>query len=138
MGCSEIPQDPYNTFVLVSRERPLRVGVIIAPPYVQQRDSDYTGVDVELIKEFARHHEIEVHFQNHGPQDGFEALKGRHIDVLLGGLVEDTPYKNVGYSRPYHQKQVIALAQGENRLLVELERFFKNHASAVIDKSSDL
>ena len=85
----------------------LRVGVIDAPPFTDVHAGKVTGVEAELIREFAASVDADVSFTVGTEADLTEALAGFQLDVVIGGLTRQTPYsKEVALTRPYMDTQL--------------------------------
>lgn len=131
-ACEPWPRDPENTTELVLESGTLRVGVIHNPPWTDTREGKLQGREIQLVEDFAESLDATPDWQAFGMHDGFRAIEHGEIDLLIGGLIEATPYKKAGYTRPYeisrtedgHKlKHVLAVHSGENRFLVRLEQF---------------
>lgn len=112
----------------------LRVGVIHNPPWTDARQGRPRGREIELVETFANSLNAEPQWQVFGMDEAFKALEQGEIDLLAGGLLDSTPYTAAGFTRPYEisrskdgraQKHVLAVHRGENRLLVDLEKFLR-------------
>jgi polar amino acid transport system substrate-binding protein len=85
----------------------LRVGVIDAPPFTDVRAGKVTGVEADLIREFAASEDADVSFTVGTEKDLTEALAGFQLDVVIGGITTQTPYaKDVAVTRPYLDTQL--------------------------------
>lgn len=134
-GCG-IPHDPDGTLDRVREQQLLRAGASHHPPFVQVEspDADPTGSEVELVEAYAEHLGADVEWTVGSEATLVEALEEGDIDVLAAGLADDSPWADrVGLTRPYAEKTdgpageqksiVLAVAMGENALLVDLERW---------------
>ena len=127
ISCKPFPRDAMQTYEEIKNSRDLKVGLLHAPPYVDLLSHELLGSEVALIQSFVKNRKIKgVAFIFFNTQEGFKALENKKIDLLLGGMKKNMPFKKVGYTRPFGQNRVIAISPGENRLLVELERYIKN------------
>ena len=124
-ACENYPKDPLNSFNSLSN-RPLKVGVIHSPPYVDVSTPQVTGSEVSLLQEFSSTIDSEVQFKVFGSEEAFEALEKYEIDLLIGNLTKKSSNKKVGFTRPYDKSHVIGVAPGENRMVIELETYLKN------------
>lgn len=134
LGCEPWPRDPENTTELVLESGKLRVGVIHNPPWVEVRDGNPQGREIRLVEAFAATLDVSPEWQAFGMHDGFRAIEQGEIDLLVGGLVQSSPYKAAAFTRPYEisrasdgrkLQHVLAVQRGENRFLVNLEQFLK-------------
>lgn len=146
-ACENFPGDPKNTTAEV-RGAVLKVGVIENPPWASARGGDATGIEVDLLERFAATLDAEVEWSPVPTEAGFEKLKKGEIHLLIGGLLQSTPYsRHAGLTRPYviiprpgetvlglfqkKDRHVMAGVRGENRLFVLLENFLKTQSIQV-------
>ncbi len=123
-----IPRDPENSWENIKSDG-LNVGVIINPPYTFQKNSTFAGSEIELIKNFAKHHDIQITYESGNETDLIEKLENYEIDILLGGFTEKSIWtKKVGLTTPYDKEyHVLLIPKGENKYLHFLESFIFNH-----------
>ncbi len=131
-GCS-LPKDTSGTLER-ARGGVLRVGVSHNPPYTVVREGrDPSGSEVDLVTEFAGVLGSRPEWHVAGEGELARRLHHGEIDVLVGGLMEESPladeiaftrsYATVTDTRGKEQKLVLAVRPGENALLVALEKF---------------
>jgi hypothetical protein len=130
-GCG-MPHDVEQTSQRIDQGL-MRVGAIDDPPLLSRRpDGSATGREAELVRAFAhlRNARIEWHWGNE--DDHMNALEKHDLDVVVGGLTPQTPWKSkVGLSLPYRidstdgkpQNHVVALPPGENHWLMQWDDF---------------
>jgi polar amino acid transport system substrate-binding protein len=128
-GCG-MPRDCAGTYERVQGDT-LHVGISENPPWTSFDDSHADGIEVELIESFADQLNAEVVWTCDSESDLFELLERGELDVVIGGLRKSTPWKHrVSLTKPVQrsdgQEHVVAVRQGENRLLLELDRFMKD------------
>lgn len=123
-----IPRDPEGTLDRV-RHGTLRVGVThsdgwvrIDHPHAQPR-----GCEPDLVRALARELEAEVTWTVGAESELLRRLRHHELDLVVGGLVDDTPWKpKVGltddYASDVHGKHVLAVPPGENAWVIEIER----------------
>jgi hypothetical protein len=85
--------------------------------------------------------EASVDFEVHGESRLVELMDLGELDLLIGGLTEDSPWiDTMALTRPYAnvpapdggiQKMVIGVRAGENALLVALERYLAERAGEI-------
>lgn len=136
-GCDNFPRDPDKSFVKAAFTT-LKVGVIDSPPWVVRIDDQLIGFEVELVQAFALDRGLKIEWVTEGAEKTFHMLANKDIQMVIGGLTEFNPWgKRVAFTRPYFiegcwpqldckktkRQHVIAVPQGENRLLMELESF---------------
>src|SRR5215218_6068901 len=79
-GC-DFPRDSRGTLEDV-RKGTMRVGIVENDPWTRMEQGHASGVEVELLKDFARELEAEA---------SFEAAKEAEVDVLIGGFTSTSP-----------------------------------------------
>ena len=134
IGC-DLPHDPEGTYQRV-RGGMLRVGITEHPPWTDWRDSTPTGIEVELVQQFADRLDAEIEWTRSSESELLRALHRRELDLVVGGLTASTPWSDqVGLTRPYltlaDAEHVMAVPQGENRWLLELDRFLQSQRGMV-------
>jgi polar amino acid transport system substrate-binding protein len=109
-GC-EYPRDPEGTLDRV-RGGTLRVGISPSEPWVTLVENQPpAGVEVELVKEFARTVDAEVEWVKGSESDLMEALHGRQLDVVIAGLTRRSVWMNdAALTRPYLTTQSVIAA----------------------------
>lgn len=129
----ELPRDPEGTLGRV-RGGVLRVGVVDAPPWViRGQGGAPRGREVEAVTRLAQGLGARVDWVPGGETRLMAALQGRTLDLVIGGLVADSPYgAEVGLTRPYLRcadgEHVFAGPPGENRWLMTVEAFLADEA----------
>lgn len=135
-ACDPFPRDPHETTRMIEDSGKLRVGVIHDPPWADTSSHPPRGREIELVNAFARRLDAAPEWHYLGTHDGFKALEHGDIDMLIGGLVNASPYKKkAGFTRPYektrgrfekkHKQHVLAVRRGENRFLLKLDNYLK-------------
>jgi ABC-type amino acid transport substrate-binding protein len=122
-----LPRDPESTAARVAAEG-ARVGVVLQAPWACERDGLLAGVEIALLRRFARARGIDMSFETGGETRLLAALQRFELDLVIGGLVEDNPWDGrVGFTRPYHEdvagEHVLAVPPGENAWTMQLEAF---------------
>lgn len=122
-GC-RFPSDPGGTLDRVE-EGALRVGLLTP------RDGFEATPEGRQLAAVAAALGAEVKFREGGAHDLVEELRAGGIDLLAGGLPEDTPFSaEVGLSKPWGEvpvgeesvPAVFGLRQGENAFLLSINR----------------
>ena len=91
-GC-QVPQDPDGTLDIV-RDGTMRVGVTESDPWVDLADpDDPRGVEPELIRRFAERLNAEIEWIDGSEEELMGALKEGQLDLVVGGLTKQTPWK---------------------------------------------
>jgi polar amino acid transport system substrate-binding protein len=106
-GCTSLPRDPKGTVDRV-RGGTLRVGLIEAPPWVVRTGGEPAGAEVELVRRLAAELDAEPQWIWGGSQPHLEALERFELDLVAGGLTDDTPWaKRVGLTGPYFDERIV-------------------------------
>jgi polar amino acid transport system substrate-binding protein len=106
-GCGDLPRDPKETLSHV-RGGSLRVGLVENPPWVIRTAGEPAGAEVELVREFARELSATPEWHCGGEQQHMEALEHYQLDLLVGGLTNDTPWsKYVGLTSPFFETRIV-------------------------------
>ena len=103
-GCTHLPRDPKETLQHL-QSRPIRVGLVEHPPWIVRTSGEPTGVEVDLVRNFAN--ELGTHPEWHwgGEQQQLEALEHYQLDVVIGGLTDRTPWrKYIGLTSSYFEE----------------------------------
>jgi polar amino acid transport system substrate-binding protein len=127
IGCG-LPRDPDDTLERV-RGGVVRVGVSHNPPWVDITSSGADGIEAELIENIARDLGARIEWTAGAESELLTDLEERKLDVVLGGLTDDSPWKHkVALTRPFFEdpetrkKHVLAMPAGENAWLLYVER----------------
>lgn len=101
----DLPRDPEETLERV-RGGTLRVGVIENEPWTRVDGDEVSGVEADLVREFAATLDADVAWVLAGP-DALEALEHFELDLVVGGLDHRDPWKQrVGLTRPWFVEEV--------------------------------
>jgi len=100
IGCN-IPRDPNGTLKRV-REGAMRVGVLENEPWVKRNSGEPSGVEIEIVRQFAAELGAKPEWIWGSEEELMEALKHNELDLLIGGLTESTPWQDeVGLTNSY-------------------------------------
>ncbi len=118
-SCQRYPKDPMDTLDQAMQRGSLRIGCVSNPPWVildQNHDPD--GLEVNLIKGFAKELGIETKWFWGRPQQHFESLETFELDLVIGGFTKDNPWKKrVAFTFPYYINQVaIGIPPGTEKI----------------------
>ena len=127
VGCDNFPKDPDKTLEKV-RNGTLLVGYSENPPWVVKTAAVPSGIEAELVKEFAHQLNAKIQWQNDTEQDLFEKLEKRELHLVIGGLTDKNSWKNkISFTKPYLKGEknnyVMAVLKGENAFVLQLEKF---------------
>jgi polar amino acid transport system substrate-binding protein len=102
-GC-DFPRDPRGTLEQV-RGGTMRVGVVANEPWTRVENGEASGVEVELLREFAGELEAEAVFVPGTVPELLEAARLGEVDVVAGGFTSTSPGvsegKEAGVTGPY-------------------------------------
>jgi polar amino acid transport system substrate-binding protein len=105
-GCGPVPRDPEGTLDRV-RGGTLRVGLVENPPWVVRTAGEPGGAEAELVRRLAAELGAKPEWVWGGEQAHLEALERFRLDLVAGGLTDDTPWKKrVGLTTPYFEEEV--------------------------------
>jgi polar amino acid transport system substrate-binding protein len=102
-------------------DEPLKVGIVVEPPFVIKKDGEYTGISVALWTEVAKNLQrsytfIEYSCTNNQQRacmntaEPLEILEKGDVDVLIGNLsITIAGYQKADFTFPYFGDTVIAL-----------------------------
>ena len=129
-GCDEVayPQDPGHTYEDVVARGVVHAGIAEDPPWTRIEGGRAVGVEPALVEGLAADLGVRVEWQQMTQHELIEALDTGQIDIAAGGFVQTSPWrKHAGFTRPYvrwdRQKHVLAVPRGENRWLMQIERY---------------
>jgi polar amino acid transport system substrate-binding protein len=88
-GC-DFPRDPRGTLEGVQNGT-MRVGIVENNPWTRMEEGHASGVEVELLKDFARELGAEASFVPGTTPELLEAAKVAEVDVLIGGFTSTSP-----------------------------------------------
>ena len=132
-----LPKDPKATLERVQGGY-MEVGIVDAPPWASAEGETRSGVEVELIEEFARTLDADIQWE-HGPEaEILESIELGNLDLAIGGFTADNPWSSrVSFIQPYfslgEDKHVMAVPHGENAWIVRLERFLRSRLDRIPD-----
>jgi ABC-type amino acid transport substrate-binding protein len=110
------------------RGQTLRVGVSHNPPWTDVLAAkEPQGVEADMVREIAKALDARIEWQPGGEMDLMQKLERFEIDLVIGGLTLDTPWKDrVGLTQPHTETKdaasVFATPPGENQWIVFLDR----------------
>jgi polar amino acid transport system substrate-binding protein len=102
-GC-DFPRDPRGTLDKVQNGT-MRVGIVNYDPWTQMEEGRPSGVEVELLRDFAGELEAEIVFVQGTVPELLEAARQGEVDVVAGGFTDTSPGvsegKEAGVTSPY-------------------------------------
>ena len=142
LGGCQFPKDPEGTLNKVRDRGVMKVGVTHAEPFVNLESIEPSGVEVELMKEFARYLGVEIEWVEGSESQLVELLEGTEIDVMLAGLERQSPLQQeVGLTRPYANVEIVLAVPPDEEtpdiegLDVVVEE--DSAAAAIVEKETD-
>jgi hypothetical protein len=126
-GCGRIPADPDKSFDRAA-ERGIIAGYTVNPPWVIYDSGAVSGIEVEILKSFTNEYNFHLVWVSGSEQKLMKMLENKEIQFIIGGFTSETPWKKkkAGFTRPYFEndkeKHIIAVQQGENKLLFHFEK----------------
>lgn len=114
-ACQNLPRDPEGTLQRVQGGR-LRVGLVESPPWVVRTEGEPAGAEVELARRFASQLGATPEWYWGGEQQHMEALEHFELDLVIGGLTDQTPWqKRVGLTAPYFEDRITVGVPGSTQ-----------------------
>lgn len=131
----DLPRDPEKTLQRV-RGAMIRVGLTASPPWTIYEGDQPRGIEVALVRQFAETFEANVEWTNDSEAKLMEHLREGHLDLIIGGLDDESPWTtHAGFTQPYvtvaDKRHVMAVRQGENRFLLELDKFLQGRRAEI-------
>jgi hypothetical protein len=127
MSCGRIPADPHKSFDRAA-ERGIVAGYTVNPPWVISDSGSVSGIEAEILMSFAKEHNFRLEWVSGSEQKLMKMLENHELEFVIGGFTSDTPWKKekTGFTQPYFEndkeKHIIAVQQGENKLLLHFEK----------------
>jgi polar amino acid transport system substrate-binding protein len=119
----------------------LRVGVSADEPWTSPEPAAREGVEEQLLDQFAAGIGAQIQWRTGGEETLMGWLDAGELDVVIGGLTTKSPWTDqAALTRPYvivpgddgsPEEHVMAIALGENALLVAVERFLIDQSASV-------
>lgn len=140
-GCGvRIPTDPAGTLDAV-QGGVLRAGVTPNGKWVRMDENEPTGSEIDALTRFAESLDADVEWTVGSEQALVRGLEDGELDVVAGGLTDQTPWTNkAGMTRPYAEatladgstvELVMLVPLGENAFVSTLEIFLTDEAARV-------
>lgn len=121
-ACSDFPRDPEDTLRQAQERGSLRVGVIVAPPWVGYDAGEATGPEARLAAEFASQLGVRVDWMRGSADTLLVALEAFELDLVLGGLTEASPWRDrVGMTHPYYVSHAVVAIPADAAVPASLE-----------------
>lgn len=127
-GCG-LPRDPGATSERIASTHELRVGVSDNPPWTVASDAEPSGPEPALVHRFAQSAGARVLWTRGSESALVKSLKDNDLDLVIGGFDAKTQWSSVaGATQPFvkdadGKKHILLAAPGENRFILQLDRF---------------
>lgn len=109
-ACASPPADPEGTLERV-RDGTMRVGFVPSEPWATGQEDAPSGIEVELVKEFARRIDARIEWIEGSDQELFGSLELGQLDLVIGGIDSESPWSGkVALTHPYLTTQVVVAA----------------------------
>ena len=134
-GCG-LPHDPQGSSERIASTHELRVGVTDNPPWVSATSAEPTGVEADLVRQFAGQMHASVLWSRGSETMLMQSLKHHELDLVIGGFDKQTSWvSSAGLTQPWTvdasgKKHVMLAAPGENRFILTLDRFLTDRKRA--------
>ena len=113
LGACQYPRDVEGTLDRVSGGV-MHVGISESDPWVRTGGREPGGVEVQLLKRFARTLDARIEWVRGSESDLVEALHGRKLDVVAAGLNRRSEWQRVtALTRPYLTTKIVIAAPDE-------------------------
>ncbi|MBE9051038.1 transporter substrate-binding domain-containing protein [Nostocales cyanobacterium LEGE 11386] len=107
---------------------PLRVGVAGSPPFVVRKDTDTSGISVEVWAEVARSQNIEYEIiPQSSVANALEVVEQGELDLLVGPItITAQRLQNVDFTQPYFSTEIAVLTAADDpSLWSRVQPFFE-------------
>ncbi|YAF97015.1 MAG: transporter substrate-binding domain-containing protein [Nodularia sp. CChRGM 3473] len=114
---------------------PLRVGVAGSPPFVVRKDTDTSGISVEVWSEVARSQNIEYEIiPQSSVANALEIVEQGELDLLLGPItITAQRLQNVDFTQPYFSTEIAVLTAADDpSLWSRVQPFFETAVITLI------
>ncbi len=89
----------------------MQVGLLPSAPWVAGQGEPPEGVEVDLVRGLANALKAKIVWVGVDEADVLEALERHELDLVVGGLTADNPWKaHVAFTRPYYEEDVVIAA----------------------------
>jgi polar amino acid transport system substrate-binding protein len=106
-GCATLPRDPEGTLRRVQGGK-IRVGLVESAPWAVRKAGEPAGAEVALVGQLAAELGAATEWVWGGEQQHMEALEHFALDLVIGGLTDDTAWeKRVGLTSPYLKDRIL-------------------------------
>ncbi len=142
-GACRIPEDPDGTLDR-AEGGVMRVGVTESDPWVElERGAPTGGVEVRLVRRFARDLDARVEWVDGSEEQLVDALKEGSLDLVIGGLTSKSRWKkDAAFTRPYVETRTVVGVPAGSSLPDDLDGVtvaaeLGTEAEALVDAKTD-
>jgi ABC-type amino acid transport substrate-binding protein len=131
-----LPRDPDRTSQRLGSTRELRVGVSDSRPWTRSSGGEPQGTEPDLVRRFAASVGARVRWTPGSETQLVQSLKHGELDLVIGGFDKKTQWSSTaGVTQPFAKdsegkQHVFLAAPGENRFILNLDRFLTAHMRA--------
>lgn len=105
-NCEDYPKDPRHTLEHV-QGHVLKVGIADNGKWAQMKGSTPSGVEVELVKGFAKELGAEIEWVPDAQNNLLERVELLDLDMAIGGFTKTSPWiKHVAFTKPHHSEKI--------------------------------
>jgi polar amino acid transport system substrate-binding protein len=126
----DFPKDAEKTLDKVSNGT-IRVGFTNAAPWVYPSASGAKGIEAGIVTSFAATLHAKVEWIEGTEEQLYTALRRNEIDILIGGITDETPWKQeIGLTKPYLETSIV-VAQPSSQALGNQQASIEGQSVAV-------
>ena len=101
------PKDAEKTLDKVSNGT-IRVGFTDAEPWVYPSATGAQGIEADIVTNFANTLHAKIDWVQGTEEQLYNALKRGEINILIGGITDQTPWKEkIGLTKPYLETSIV-------------------------------
>jgi polar amino acid transport system substrate-binding protein len=128
------PIDLKTNTIEIKNDTPMRIGVIIAPPYVKVQDDQYAGIAVDIWNYIASTYHWRYTFVpvSENTEDDLDKIKELNLDAIIGPItVTPDRLNKAEFSIPYFLTSINVLTQKQDITAFETILSFFSHKTMV-------
>lgn len=114
IACDDYPRDPRGS-LSAAQNQVLRVGASEFSPWIQWQNGSVSGVEAELVDQFARSIGARVNWIKGSEGMLMKMLEAHELHLVVGGVTADSPWRHhVAFTRPYRKQHYLICSTDEN------------------------
>jgi polar amino acid transport system substrate-binding protein len=130
-SCDTFPKDPDNTLKHVTNGK-LYVGITHNPPWTETKDSVYTGIEAEIVMNFARELHAQIVWVHGSETVLMSKMDHNELHLVIGGFELSSPWnRDAGFTNAYYKRRSIAAPDGENAFIIRLEKYLHENKEPI-------